>query len=201
MDRDGSGDGAFFFVAHSASRILFVDDDPILREFAKVHLTTESAEVETACDGDGALRALAEFDPDIVLLDLEMPQMDGFEVLARMRSQAPYAHVPVIVVTGREDVAAIDRAYQTGATAFVAKPINWRLLNYQIRYVHRSHQEELRLVGAEARAREALDRLSAAGAQFLAQALRLNPELRTAGAPYLAALEAGAASPGRREHG
>lgn len=191
MDRDQGGAGAFFYVAHSASRILFVDDDPILREFAQVHLTTESAEVETACDGDGALEALARFDPDIVLLDLEMPQMDGFEVLSRMRSQRAYAHTPVIVVTGREDVAAIDRAYEAGATAFVSKPINWRLLNYQIRYVHRSHQEELRLVEAEAQAREALDALSAAGARFLAQALELNPDLRVAGAPYLAALEAG----------
>lgn len=199
MDREGGDGGAFFYVAHSASRILFVDDDPILREFAQVHLTTESAEVETASDGNGALEALARSTPDIVLLDLEMPQMDGFEVLARMRAQPAYAHLPVIVVTGREDVAAIDRAYQAGATAFVSKPINWRLINYQIRYVHRSHQEELRLVEAEAQAREALSTLTAAGAQFLAEALRRNPELRTAGASYLGALETGAAEVGRRE--
>lgn len=191
MDRARGDAGAFFYVAHSASKILFVDDDPILREFAQVHLTTESAEVETASDGAGALEALARSQPDIVLLDLEMPQMDGFEVLARMRAEPAFVHLPVIVVTGREDVAAIDRAYEAGATAFVSKPINWRLLNYQIRYVHRSHREELRLVEAEAQARETLEAVSAAGARFLAEALRRDPQLRTAGAPYLAALEAG----------
>lgn len=189
--KEGDAD-AFFHVVHDAACILFVDDDPILREFAQVHLTTEQTQVVVAEDGVGALETMGARTPDIVLLDLEMPNMDGFEVLVRMRAEPRLAHLPVIVVTGREDIAAIDRAYQAGATAFVAKPINWRLLSYQIRYVHRSHCEEQRLAADEARAREALSAVTAAGARFLAQALGRHPELRAAGAPYLAALEDGA---------
>src|ERR1700743_2136887 len=78
--------GPFFYVLQEAVRILFVDDDPILREFAIVNLATEHASVETAPDGDDALEAIEASPPDIVLLDLEMPNLDGFEVLKRLRA-------------------------------------------------------------------------------------------------------------------
>jgi CheY-like chemotaxis protein len=184
-----TGGSSFFYVLEDAIRILFVDDDPILREFAQVHLTTERASLTVAEDGVAAMEALAAAEPDVVLLDLEMPRMDGFEVLARMRADPALAHIPVVVVTGREDVAAVDRAYQAGATSFVVKPLNWRLLSYQIRYVHRTHQGEMALSAAETRAREALTEVCAAGSRFLASALGANPELKGAGAPYLHALE------------
>jgi len=74
-------DGSFFYVLQDALKIIFVDDDPILREFAVVNLTTEHATVATASDGEEALRVLDAYHPDIMLLDLEMPNMDGFEVL------------------------------------------------------------------------------------------------------------------------
>ena len=79
---------------------------------------------------------------DLVLLDLEMPVMDGFSVLARLRADAATKDLPVSVQTGREDVEAIDRAFRLGATAFVTKPLNWRLLSYQIRYVLRASGAE-----------------------------------------------------------
>jgi DNA-binding response OmpR family regulator len=168
---------------------LFVDDDPILREFANVHLTTETASVTTAEDGVAALAALEAAAPDVMLLDLEMPQMDGFEVLRELRSRDAYRRLPVIVVTGREDVAAIDRAYEAGATSFVVKPMNWRLLSYQIRYVHRTHEAEMALLREQAAADEALHGLCEAGSRFLARALTLNPALRPVAGDYLSALE------------
>jgi DNA-binding response OmpR family regulator len=191
--------GTFFYVLQDALRILFVDDDPILREFAQVYLTTDSAAVTTAEDGLAALEALqapGAAAPDVVLLDLEMPRMDGFEVLAHLRADGAYERTPVIVVTGREDVAAIDRAFLAGATSFVVKPLNWRLLSYQIRYVHRTHQAELSLLEARRRARaetheanRALGELCVSGSRFLATALGAAPGLRSGAGDYLAALE------------
>jgi DNA-binding response OmpR family regulator len=142
------------------------------------------------------LAALETVRPDVVLLDLEMPRMDGFEVLTHMRANPETARIPVIVATGREDVGAIDRAFQLGATSFVVKPLNWRLLSYQIRYVHRTHQGELsllaRLAQGEAEvqgAREALGAVGVAGSRFLAHALAVNPDLKAKAGGYLAALE------------
>jgi len=128
----------FFHVLQDELRVLFVDDDPILREFALVHLGTDKAEVKAVGDGDEALALLADWPADIVLLDLEMPRLDGFEVLRRLGESGRLGDLPVIVITGREDIAAIDRAYAAGATSFVSKPLNWRLLSYQIRYVRRA---------------------------------------------------------------
>lgn len=200
--------GTFFYVLQDALQILYVDDDPILREFAQVHLTTDSATVTVAEDGLAALERMDEVRPDVVLLDLEMPRMDGFEVLRRLRSDAAYERLPIIVATGREDVAAVDRAFEEGATSFVVKPINWRLLSYQIRYVHRAHQAELSLLEARRRARsevneitDALSRLCSLGARFVADALRLEPSLKTPAADYIQALEKASAAARRRATG
>lgn len=131
----------FFYVLEDDARILFVDDDPILREFAQVNLATPSTAIETAADGASALEALRTGAYDLVLLDLEMPGLDGFEVLKRIRSDPALARIAVIVQTGREDVEAIDRCFRLGATSFVMKPLNWPLLSYQIRYVLRAERQ------------------------------------------------------------
>jgi PleD family two-component response regulator len=70
-----------------------------------------------------------------------MPIMDGFAVLSHLRADPRTEHLDVIVQTGREDVAAIDQAFHLGATSFVTKPLNWRLLAYQIRYVLRTSRD------------------------------------------------------------
>jgi DNA-binding response OmpR family regulator len=115
--------------------------------------------------------------------------MDGFEVLARLRASPEHARTPVIVATGREDVDAIDRAFQAGATGFVVKPLNWRLLSYQIRYVYRTHRTEMALVESELAARTALNDLCLAGSRFVADALGAAPRLKDEAAACLGALE------------
>jgi two-component system, sensor histidine kinase and response regulator len=125
-----------------ASRILVADDDPILREFAIVHLTTPQVEVEVAEDGLFALERLKRGGIDIALVDLDMPRMNGFELIKAIRADPELAHLPVVVVTGREDMEAVDRAYQSGATSFVVKPLNWRLLSHQLAYVLRNSRAE-----------------------------------------------------------
>ena len=132
----------FFYVLEDEARLLFVDDDPILREFAQVNLASAAVEVDVAADGVEALEALSRRQYDLLLVDLEMPRMDGFDLLAHLRADPATAHLPVVVETGREDVDAIDRAFRAGATAFVTKPLNWRLLTYQLRFTLRAARAE-----------------------------------------------------------
>jgi DNA-binding response OmpR family regulator len=182
--------GPFFYVLREPMRILFVDDDPILREFAVVNLATEHAKVETAPDGAEALAAIRANAPDLVLLDLEMPDVDGFQVLQSLRSDPKHRDLPVIVVTGREDVDAVDRAFEAGATSFVVKPLNWRLLSHQVRYVHRTALSERAVAADRAAAAVQLTRLAAEGAQFIARALAGDPSLRSAAVAFARAVDA-----------
>jgi PleD family two-component response regulator len=122
--------------------------------------------------------------------------MDGFEALKRMRERRETAELPVIVVTGREDVKAIDRAFDAGATSFVVKPINWRLLSYQIRFVHRAWKTERGLTRAHSEARTgsmlanaALTDLARESERFMRQVLDAAPALRPAVGGYASALE------------
>jgi CheY-like chemotaxis protein len=140
------------FVECETARVLVADDDPILREFAVVHLATLNVEVEVAEDGLAALERLSQGGVDIALVDLDMPRMDGFELIERIRWDEQLKHLPIVVVTGREDMMAVDRAFALGATSFVVKPLNWRLLSHQLAYV-------LRNARAEGRVRDQLEAL------------------------------------------
>jgi CheY-like chemotaxis protein len=179
--------GTYFHVLEDRLRLLYVDDDPILREFAVVHLSSANADVVTAGDGEEALQRLAEAEFDLMLLDLEMPRMDGFATLQAIQAEERLRALPVIVVTGREDVMAIDRAFLEGATSFSSKPINWRLLSYEIRYVYRNHKAQAALRRARDQAREAGERamlqlreLAAAGEPLLHRAMAGDGDLREA---------------------
>jgi DNA-binding response OmpR family regulator len=126
------------YVFDEPTRILVVDDDPILREFAFVHLSAPLCQVEIVADGAAALDLLSREEFDIVMADIEMPGMNGFELVQRIRAQERLRGLPVVMVTGREDIVSIDRAYTAGATSFVTKPINWRQLSYQLRCIIRA---------------------------------------------------------------
>ena len=132
---------AFFYVLDDHAKILFVDDDPILREFAQVNLASPNTRIDVACDGVQALEMMRAQTYDVVLLDLEMPGLNGFDALTQIRDDPALARTAVIVQTGREDVEAIDRCFRLGATSFVMKPLNWRLLSYQVRYVLRAERQ------------------------------------------------------------
>ncbi len=142
------------FVLNEPLRILVVDDDPILREFASVYLGTPSATIETACDGAEARIRLAQATYDILILDIEMPRVDGFSLLAEIRSNERLRDLPVMMLTGHDDIASIDRAYQLGASSFATKPVNWRLLSYQILYVIRTSRAERLQAGLRESQRE-----------------------------------------------
>ncbi len=130
------------FVPIARARLLVADDDPILREFAIANLSTPEVDVEVAEDGVAAWDILQDGQFDIALIDLDMPRMDGFELIERIRWDEALKHLPIVVVTGREDMVAVDRAFGLGATSFVVKPLNWRLLLHQLAYVLKNSRAE-----------------------------------------------------------
>src|ERR1700754_3995532 len=89
-------------------RLLVADDDPLLRSIASTRLGPETAELYSASNGTEVLRLLGQRHINFLLLDLDMPEFDGFGVLAHMRANPSTEHVPVIVITGRDDNVAID---------------------------------------------------------------------------------------------
>jgi signal transduction histidine kinase len=132
-------------------RVLVADDDPILREIAGQKLAVLGFEVDMAADGHEAWAKLAKGGYHLALIDLGMPGMDGFQVIERVRSDAALKHLPVVVITGRDDIAAVDRAFAMGATAFVTKPVHWQLFAHQVRYVLKGAEQEADLRAAQAR--------------------------------------------------
>jgi len=118
--------------------ILFVDDDPMVLEVAREYLARYDFGVVTADNGAAALSAFQEQRPNIVLLDILMPDMDGYAVCTKIRNLAGGELIPILMVTGLNDTNSINRAYEVGATDFIAKPINWTNLNHHIRYVLRN---------------------------------------------------------------
>ena len=128
-------------------RVLVADDDRLLREIAGATLEGAGFSVETVPSGDAAVAACARRMPDVVLLDVEMPEGDGYQACTNIRTLPRGCDVPIVMVTGLDDPKSIDFAYDAGATDFVVKPINWALLVHRIRYVLRGARtiEALRL--------------------------------------------------------
>ncbi|MGI9248852.1 MAG: putative bifunctional diguanylate cyclase/phosphodiesterase, partial [Woeseiaceae bacterium] len=119
---------------------LIVDDDDLMRLMLSEAAISAGFDVIGVSDGLAAIATATKADPDIILLDVNMPELDGFSACQRLRSLPATAHTPIIVVTGNDDTASVNQAYQSGATDFIAKPINWSLIGYRLRYVLRSAQ-------------------------------------------------------------
>ena len=118
-------------------RVLIADDDAILREIAGAMLKEAGFAVQSVASGDAAVAACALRMPDIALLDVEMAEGDGYQACTNIRLLPGGADLPIVMVTGCDDTASIDQAYEAGATDFIVKPINWALLTHRIRYVMR----------------------------------------------------------------
>jgi len=118
--------------------ILVVDDDQLLRVVLQNNLTAAGFEAVLAADGEAALRSFTALGPDLVLLDLVMPGKDGCETCRALRCLPGGEFTPVLMVTGLDDAASIHRAFEAGATDFVAKPVNVELLLQRVRYMLRA---------------------------------------------------------------
>ncbi len=138
-------------------RVLVVDDDPIYRETSRMFLSMYGRAVTLAENGTAGIARAAESDFDVMIVDLEMPDMTGLEVIATVRAMPQHRDLPIIMVTSRDDAMAIDRAFELGASSFVVKPVNWTLLDHYVRFVRRAAENEITARQAHANA-EALSR-------------------------------------------
>ena len=143
--------------SRDAMRILVVDDDPVYRETARMFLSMFGRQVVLAENGSAGLAQVTNNDFDVMIVDLEMPDMTGLEVIAATRAMPRQRDLPIIMVTSRDDAPAIDRAYELGASSFIVKPVNWTLLDHAIRFVRRAALNEITARRAHADA-EALSR-------------------------------------------
>jgi len=104
------------------AKILVVDDEPDILLMLRMALEDDGHEIVMAADGEMALARIAEHSPDLVVLDLMMPVLDGFGVLERLQANGP--SLPVLVLSARNDQADVDRALGLGAAEFMAKPFD-----------------------------------------------------------------------------
>lgn len=131
-------------------KILLADDDVTVRLLMQAALEKAGFEVTLACNGTEAIRLFETTSVDMIMLDVEMPDMDGYTVCSHVRRNIG-KELPIIMVTGMDDVQSINRAFEVGATDFIAKPINWNLLSYRILYLKRAYLNLLALKTANAR--------------------------------------------------
>jgi len=135
-----------------SSTILVADDDLTTLTLMRAALEKAGFSVRTAVDGDDALRQFREGAFDLVMLDVDMPGRSGYDVCAALRLEADPL-LPIVMVTGMDDVPSVDAAYRAGATDFIAKPINWALIGHRVRYLFRGYQTVVDLRDAETRIR------------------------------------------------
>src|SRR5262245_19778481 len=106
-----------------AAKILLVDDSPVTAQAAQAHLEAVGYQVQLAPDGPTALRVVETFKPDLILLDVVMPKMDGFEVCRRLRQLAPTATVPILMLTSNASIADKKVGFEAGADDYLTKPV------------------------------------------------------------------------------
>ena len=117
--------------------VLVGDADPAHLVLVQEVLEQAGFRVLTAIDGKGALDQYARAQPDVVLLDVDMPVLNGFEVCEKIRAREAGRETPIFIVSALEDSESVERAYKLGATDFISKPIVWPALKHRIRYMLR----------------------------------------------------------------
>ncbi|MDB4927833.1 MAG: hypothetical protein JWM10_317, partial [Myxococcaceae bacterium] len=116
-----------------AQRILIVDDERLNRELLEVMLAREGCEVSSAESGEDALAQVARRPPDLILLDVMMPGMDGYEVARRLKRDAATRNIPVIILSALDDRPARLRGLNAGAEDFLSKPVDHAELCMRVR--------------------------------------------------------------------
>ncbi|MFZ1829789.1 MAG: EAL domain-containing protein [Candidatus Competibacteraceae bacterium] len=140
--------------------VLAVDDDPTITLLVSTVLEQAGFRVEQAENGRQALEVFEQTQPDAVIMDVMMPELDGFAACVELRRKPEGALTPILMMTGLDDQESINRAFEAGATDFITKPINYTLLGHRVRYLLRAsaamrdlHESERRLAAAQRIAR------------------------------------------------
>ncbi len=135
--REPQQDSTMLYQSNTSTKpnILIVDDDATIRLLMRDFLSDETYSIEEAENGSDALQRIKQHQPDLVLLDVNMPGINGFEVCDEIRKLYGDTDISIVMVTGLDDSASIEKAYALGATDFIGKPMNWNTFPYRIQYL------------------------------------------------------------------
>lgn len=151
----------------TAQTILVVEDSATTRLILKQGLNNSGYQVVLAENGHQALQVFQQHCIDLILMDVNMPVMDGFACCKALRQSDDGQHIPIILLTGRDDHESINHAFEIGASDFITKPINLRLLVQRVRYGLRDAVREKELLKSQARQQELIQKLTATQAQLV----------------------------------
>ena len=149
--------GSAFDFLPEQPRVLLVDDDEVNLLLTSVALRERGFTVMEATSGERAIRVLADWLPDVVVLDALMPGLDGFQTCRELRVLPGFESLPVLMLTGLDDDASITRAYEAGATDFFVKSTQWSLLAGRLRYLLRASRTRVELERSKSRLARAQD--------------------------------------------
>ena len=147
------------FTPREHPRALVVDDEEVIRLIAATTLEQAGFTVEQAGNGLQALTSFENFHPDLILMDIMMPEMDGFTACAEIRKRENGKTTPILVMTYLGDIESINRAYDVGATDIIAKPVNWDALHHRVRYLMRASHAVNVVKEYESRYRDLFDKI------------------------------------------
>ncbi len=121
-------------------RVLIADDNPQGAELLEAYLSATDCEVRIAADGEQTLQAVQAWQPDLILLDIMMPRISGFEVCKRLRTDPVTRDIAILMVTALDQPSDVDRAVDAGTDDFLSKPINKTELLLRVKSLLRSRQ-------------------------------------------------------------
>ncbi len=121
-------------------RVLIADDNPQGVELLEAYLAECDYDIQTAADGEETLHKVHDWHPDLILLDIMMPKISGFEVCKRVRANPATADIAILMVTALDQPSDVDRAVEAGTTDFLTKPINKAELLLRTRSALRSRR-------------------------------------------------------------
>jgi len=127
-------------ILQTNGKVLIVDDDRTTRLLARSALEPAGYEIQDVASGKEALELFDTYTPDLVLLDMLMPEMDGYQVCRKLRGNPTNADVSILMMTGLNDLETISRAYQSGVTDFITKPVHWAVLQHRVAYLIQSNR-------------------------------------------------------------
>lgn len=132
-----------------APLILIVDDDRMMRSLLNLAMTEKGYRVAEAENGSQCLSEYTHFQPDLILLDAVMPDIDGFRCCQKIRSLPKGDRLPILMITVLDDQESVEQAFNAGATDYITKPINWSVLSQRVRRLLAGNQVWAELAAVE----------------------------------------------------
>ena len=117
----------------SGSRVLIADDNDQNRELLDAYLANENYQILMARDGEETLQVVRDQQPDLILLDIMMPRMSGYEVCEQLKADSEFSGIPVLIVTALNEMGDIEKAVTAGCDDFLTKPVNQLELKTRVR--------------------------------------------------------------------